>query len=290
MTTTVKNASFRRMREQSGALGFLSDFATLTASSAATGCAASNLQAFYGSGAGFVWRSTGDTAESLLFDFGSSVNLNWLHAEGAGSKGLRDVGADPVVVTLKADNSNPPTTTIGTATYSPTTGGWSLTFDTVSARYAKVFFDRAGGSPAWSYFQLARVALDSWETFDTNFGDNFSEAPENLSTSYEMAHGSHVTRYRRPRLVLQVPQPNLGAGSNDLELWNRFRGYVGEAESGFAPEAPLWFAPDPSGVLAGSAGLLAPRFCWVRSQQPLVNRSAAGRLYSTSLELVQVGR
>lgn len=290
MTTPSDRAWFRRMREQSGSLGFLSDFATLTASSARSGFAASNLKTWTGTGVGKVWRSTGDTAESLLWDFGSATELNWCCMAGPGTKGLRDVGTTAAVLTLKAGSTTSVTTTIGTLVYSPSTGGWSLDFAPQSFRYWKLFIDRAGGSAASTYFQVARVALDSAEEFPTNFGDGFSESIENLTTSYGMADGGMVPRFRRPRSVLSLPFPHVGKDSGDLDLWNRFRGYAGEDASANAPEFPLYFSPDPSGVRAGTEGHCAPRFCWVRTVQPFAGVGAAGRIFSSGLELVGVGR
>ena len=289
MTTPSDRAWFRRMREQSGSLGFLSDFATLTASSARSGFAASNLKTWTGTGVGRVWRSSGSTAESLLFDFGSAVSLNWCCVAGPASKGLRDVGTDPVVLTLKAGAANTTTTTIGTLVYSPSTGGWSLDFASVSFRYWKLLLDRSGGSGV-GYFQVARVALDSAEEFPTNFGEDFSEGIENLTRSYEMADGGMIPRFRKPRSVLLLPFPHVGKDSGDLDVWNRFRGYAGEDASANAPEFPLYFSPDPSGVRAGTEGHCAPRFCWVRTVQPFAGVGAAGRIFSSGLELVGVGR
>ncbi len=289
MAATEQRAWFRRMREQSGALGFLSDFATITASSAASGFAATNLQRFRGTGVGRVWRSTDDTAESLLWDFGSAAALNWCCVAGPGSKGLRDVGTTAAVLTLKAGSTTSVTTTVGTLVYSPSTGGWSIDFDSASFRYWKLFIDRSGGSGV-GYFQLGRVALDSAETFPTNFGDGFSEGIENLTTSYETADGGIIPRFRAPRSVLSLPFPHVGKDSGDLDVWNRFRGFAGEEASGYAPELPLYVSPDPSGERSGTEGHVAPRFCWVRNLQPFAGVGAAGRIFSSGLELVGVGR
>jgi hypothetical protein len=290
MAATTDRAWFRRMREQSGALGFLSDFATITASSAATGCAASNLQRFRGATAGRVWRSTGDTDEWIQWDFGSSVSLNWICVEGVASKGLRDVGTAEATLTLLADDANPPTTSRGTLPQSAANGGWALDLDTFSARYARLRIQRAGGSSAWSYFQLARVALDSAQQFGVNFSRSFQEGSEDLTILTELMDGAVMPRYRHPRRVLSVQFPHIGVSAGDRALWNRFSGYGGEAESGFAPQAPLYFSPDPSGSLCGSTGEFAPRFCWVRAQGPLAGTAAAGTVFGSSLELVSIGR
>lgn len=293
MTTTPSDrAWFSRMRENDGALGFLSDFATLAGSSTTAGFSAANVQTWTGTGVGRVWRSAvhkgAALAESLLWDFGDATELSWCCVAGPGSKGLRDAGIDPAVFTLKAGASTDTTTTIGTLVYSPITGGWALDFASASYRYWKLFIDRVGTNSG--YVQLGRVALDLATEFPTNFGEGFSEDVENLSVVYETADGGVIPRFRRPRSVLSLPFPHAGKDSGDLEVWNRFRGYAGEDASANAPEHPLYFSPDPSGVRAGTEGLMAPRFCWVRTVQPFAGVGAAGRIFSGGLELVGVGR
>ena len=280
MPPTVDRFSFARMSQVGSAFGFPLDFATIAASSTATGRAAANVQSFLDAGAGEWWQSTNDDDESLLWDRGSGTleALTWFHAAGAASAGSLK-GAS---LTVKTGSTTGVLDHEYTLTHSDLTDDWFATFAGDASRYWKLFM--AGG--AAGYFRLARATGGSWTTVARNFLRDYQHVPVNNTVVLKNVGNSKVHRYYTPQSRYDLKFAFVGG--DDLAAFEQLRAYAGAGRGPYAPEVPMWVCPDPSLALAG--GRLPPMFATLVSDVPYTGTDAAGQYVGTALSLLQVGK
>lgn len=280
MPSTVDRFSFARMTEVAGVFGFPLDFATIAASSTATGRAASKVQAFTDAGAGEWWQSTNDDDESLLWDRGAGTlsELTWFHAAGAASAGSLK-GAS---LTVKTGSTTSVLDHEYVLTHSDLTDDWYATFAGDASRYWKLFL--AGGSKG--YFRLARATGGSWTTVARNFVRDWQQVPVNNTVTLKNTGGSKVHRYYTPQAKIDLKFAFVGGA--DLTAFDQLRAYAGAGRGPYAPEVPMWVCPDPSLSLAG--GKVSPMFATLVADVPYEGTDAAGQYVGAALSLLQIGK
>lgn len=288
MASTVDRFSFKRMSQSGSSFVFALDSATVTASSAATGMAVSNVKSFSGAGVGPWWRSTGATAEWIAWDRGAGTlsALNWFHVAGAATWGTLDANGYTITLTLKTGTTSGVSDGLNLAlSHSTITGDWYAMFAANTDRYVKLEIAAASGNGI-GYFQIARVTGDGFETMDRNFVRGMSETIRNGTIELANASGSVAHRFVHPLAVLSLNFAYVGG--DDIGRFEKFRGYAGAARGPYAPEVPMWVCPDPS--LSMGSGQFAPRFCRIVGETPFTGTDAAGALYSAPLTLMQIGK
>ena len=293
---TDERAAFKRMGRDSsnpGAIGFLSDHLTLTASSEHARYPAENLQSFayYGPNrppeVGRTWRSLVDTSVALDWDTGVSstdLALALFFLEGQKSLGL-DVLDFDVTITVLTGATSPPTSELFDLVLSPSTGNWSRKAkDLTISRYVRFLIEGAagaGGGPV-GFFQAARAFFTDLQHMVTNYSNaKFSESDVGVSTP--------AGSVRKKLLAMDFEL--VGAESGDTTVWNQLRGSSRERDFHLQPNIPMVFDPDPTGSLdPDGVGHFGPRCCWLRSGEPGFNKAipTADGIYSSRLELVSL--
>lgn len=276
MAATEYRLSFQRMAEVAASLGtfqFASDGATLSVNSTATGYTATNIQSFDDLSIGPPHRTTGATsAEFWEFDFGSAFEPRWCLLSGVKAVGFKPVDSSfTTVLTLKGGTTTNPSDYSIDLTYNPTTGAWyALIPAGNSYRYWRITVAPTGTSPD-GFYQIGRLALDTWTTLSQNFIQGYNLGAEDKTLYLENASGAVVTRRRPVRQAPAFRFQMLNGDSADLPDWLKLRASGGENRAAYHPSVPLFVCPNPSFESEGESGHLSPMFAYMTAVPRLGN-------------------
>ena len=271
-------------------MGFVSDFATVTAIGGDISFPVTRVQSFEDMEMGDEFRSVGTAGIEIEWDFGAPVSTDWCHL--AGLRGL--VGESYFTAGTKVEflegASSPAPTLVGNFEAAPLNGDLWITHDTITSRYRRVRFNGVTDGSALGYIEVARAACGAFTTLGTNFLKGFRISPIPESTVLRNSRKAPIPRFIEPSQTTEVRWGLVLKDAADLAAWRKIVSWGMPALGYLDPLVPGYYAPDPAGeVMGATEDWMGPRFAWIsKMTRPTDNKEAMDNLFAMDLTLETV--